>query len=607
MGVVFIGVYINCMAIVKKIVAHKIAVSILAVVLIGGGYYYYKRSTATNAPPRYVTAAVTKGSLIVSISGSGQVAASNQVEIKPRASGDITRLNVTEGQTVTRGTIIAELDRRDAQKAVRDAQATLESATVSLAKLKQPADQLSILQTQHALEQANESKTKSEADIIAEHEQGFTEVADTFLDLPTIMAGLQETLYGNSYGTGQSNMDYYVSALQDTTGVASKYQTDAVKRYTEARTQYDKNFLQYKATSRTATPATVEALITQTYNTCKTVSEAVKSINNFLQFYKDRLSDRNLKPPAIAETQITTLGTYTGKVDTHLTSLLNNTQSIQDARTAITNADRSISEKSESINKLKRGTDPLDIQSQELSIQQRTNTLVDAKEKLTDYTIRAPFDGVVVNLTARIGDAVFSSTVMATLMTKKKIAEISFNEVDIANIHPGDKATITFDAIEGLSVSGAVADITTLGTVTQGVVNYTATIGFDTQDERVKPGMSVSVSVITDTMLGVLLVPNSAIKAQGDIHVVEILDSSIGVTQGNDSIESAIPPRQQEVRVGLSNDTSTEIVSGLSEGDVIVTRTITASNISAASTAPSLFGTGGRAGGGATGGIRIPR
>ena len=63
--------------------------------------------------------------------------------------------------------------------------------------------------------------------------------------------------------------------------------------------------------------------------------------------------------------------------------------------------------------------------------------------------------------------------------------------------------------------------------------------------------------------------------------------SSQGVT-------SDIPPRQQVVQIGISNDTETEIISGLKEGDQIIIRTVTASAAKPATTqAPSLFGTGG--------------
>ncbi|MDP1629176.1 MAG: efflux RND transporter periplasmic adaptor subunit, partial [bacterium] len=105
------------------------------------------------------------------------------------------------------------------------------------------------------------------------------------------------------------------------------------------------------------------------------------------------------------------------------------------------------------------------------------------------------------------------------------------------------------------------AEIDTIGTVTQGVVNYNVKISFDTQDERVKPGMSVSAAVITDIKQNVLLVSNSAIKSSGSGQYVEVLVNNA--------------PQSRSVETGLSNDTMSEIISGLEEGEKVVTQTIT--------------------------------
>jgi multidrug efflux pump subunit AcrA (membrane-fusion protein) len=131
----------------------------------------------------------------------------------------------------------------------------------------------------------------------------------------------------------------------------------------------------------------------------------------------------------------------------------------------------------------------------------------------------------------------------------------------VAKVKVNQKVTLTFDAIEDLNITGEVAEIDALGTVTQGVVNYGVKIIFDTQDERVKSGMSVSAAIITDIKQDVLLVPNAAVKSNNGQYV-EVLENNI--------------PRNQTVETGLSNDTMTEITSGLKEGDKVITQTITA-------------------------------
>src|SRR3989339_2266082 len=81
----------------------------IAFLLIAGiGYWGFGNLFSSNGAVRYATAQVQNGTLIVSISGSGQVSASNQVDVKPKASGDVVYIGVKNGQEVKAGTLIAQ-------------------------------------------------------------------------------------------------------------------------------------------------------------------------------------------------------------------------------------------------------------------------------------------------------------------------------------------------------------------------------------------------------------------------------------------------------------------------------------------------------------------
>ncbi len=336
-------------------------------------------------------------------------------------------------------------------------------------------------------------------------------------------------------------------------------------------------------------------MVGQTYETTRDIAEAVKSANNLIQFYQDKLIEHNRSPESLSATHLSTLSSYTGKTNSHLSSLLNIKNSIQDDGKDIVNADndlkeieqnhpieistaeQNIKEKEGSLAKLKAGPDKLDIRAKQIAIQQKEDALLSAQQNLADYYIRAPFDGVIAEVSIKKGDIASSATVIATLITKQKIAEISLNEVDAAKIKEGQKATLTFDAVSELSITGEVAEIDTLGTVSQGVVTYKVKIVFDTQDERVKPGMSVSASIITEVKQDVLLVPNSAVKILSESNYVEIPNETVEPNSSNGGVILQNPLLQQIVQIGLSNDTSTEIISGLKEGDQVVVRTISSS------------------------------
>lgn len=568
--------------------ANLVVSGVVSVVVIGALYGLYTTYFSTSTETTYVLGEVKRGVIAASLSGSGQVSASNQLELKPDVSGKVVTIPVVAGTQVKAGQLIVQLDTSAAQKAVRDAEANLESAKIALQKLLEPADTLSKIQAENALAQSKSSLSKS-------YDDGFNTVSNAFLDLPTIMTGLSDILNVNEQGgSNRESIAVYADTIQPYDANAKSFKEDAEAKYAIARTAYEKTFTKYKNTSRTASSDEVEALILESYETTKHIADAVKSMSDLFNFVEDNLQKRGQPFPTSLSTEESLLATYTGDSNSHLLALLNIKDSIVAAR-------YSVAEKEESLKKLIAGTDSLDLASQKLTVVQRENALRDARETLSDSFIRAPFDGVVASVSVKRYDSVGSGTAVATLVTDQKIAELSLNEVDAARVASGDTATLTFDALEDLTLTGKVIEIDAIGTVTQGVVSYALKIGFDSQDERVKAGMTVNASVVSEEKKDVLIVPASAVKTQGGKSYVQVFNPPLPSGGSRQGVTSDTLPEQVEVEVGISSDTEIEIVRGLKEGEQIVVRTTTGS--AAANT--TTTGTGGGGFRGPGGGIRL--
>jgi len=228
----------------------------------------------------------------------------------------------------------------------------------------------------------------------------------------------------------------------------------------------------------------------------------------------------------------------------------------------------------------------------EQSLQATQADLDNQQSKAAERQVTAPISGTVNEVNIKNGDDLgktntgttkLSPIIIGDLNTLK--AKVQVNEVDIPNVSTDQKVMLKFDAIEGFTATGKVEKIDSLGAITQNVVTYSVTIGFDSLDNRIKPGMSASASIITGVKQDVITVPNSAIKTQGGSSYVEILN------EGNS-------PKQVNVEIGIANNTDTEIVSGVREGDKVVTQTINSSNTNTNSSS-----TTNRSG---AGGLRIP-
>ena len=89
--------------ILKYITTHKVVTVVVALVIIGIAYYAYTRLSSTTAATQYVFGKVQRGDLVVSVSGTGQVATLSKVEIKPQTTGQsqtlgqIIKVNVING------------------------------------------------------------------------------------------------------------------------------------------------------------------------------------------------------------------------------------------------------------------------------------------------------------------------------------------------------------------------------------------------------------------------------------------------------------------------------------------------------------------------------
>ena len=680
----------------KILLRHKIVISIIIIVLAVAGYFGFKTLKGDTALTRYVLAAAEKGTLITSVSGSGQISVLNQVEVKSKVSGDVLDVTVKNGQEVNAETVLAQIDSRDAQKAVSDARTALETARMELNKLLAPPDEIDVLQAENDLatakrnleelinpdesdllqaensltvardsltklkfsqessyQNAVSAKQKAEDDLEKTYGDAFNTIANAFLNLPTIITKLDDMLNSYEISTNESSIGGGLvvnsDALMNSTDLADRdalqpFQTSAESDYETARSKYDTNFDHYNSISRYSDQSVIEDLLAETLETVKSLAQSAKSESNYLDAWADYRSQAKLSIFSKVKEYQTSLATYIGQTNSHLSSLLSAQRTLQDDREAIASAERdlkemdqnqpldlaaaernvqeeeeslaelknpeqheieaaqiAVKEKELALEELKAGADALDIRAKKIVVQQKEDALLAAQQDLEDYYIHAPFDGIVTEINIKKGESISSATVVATLITKQKIAEVSLNEVDVAKIKVGQKTTLTFDAVEGLSITGEVAEVDTLGTVTQGVVTYNVKIIFDTQDERVKPGMSVSAAIITETKLDVLLVPNSAVKSSGDINYVEMTDETVASNQSETNGTGIVlekPPRQQQIQIGSANDSLTEVTSGLKEGDQVITKTITANTATTKTQSGGGFGIPGLGGGG---------
>lgn len=168
--------------------------------------------------------------------------------------------------------------------------------------------------------------------------------------------------------------------------------------------------------------------------------------------------------------------------------------------------------------------------------------------------------GSVISASSSTNTSV-SATKIASIKTKAPpTITINLTEIDIPKISVGNKATVTFDALVDKTFTGKVISIDTTGTVSSGVTTYPTVIRLDTDPGTILGNMAASVNIIVQTKQNVLLVPNASIQTQNGMSTVRVMKNNV--------------VSEKPIEVGLASDSQTEILSGISEGDAVVTSVI---------------------------------
>ena len=578
------------------IVAHKIISALVIVILVGGGWYMYAKATSTTGVTHYVLGTASTSTIIATVSASGQISSSDSVDIQPKVTGTITWVGVKEGQKVSAGQALMTVDSTTARQQYNDDKNALAAAELQYQKDSASAP-IDYQKDQTAFINAQQ-------DLNDEYSKALDTLATTYLDEPAVATGLNTTLYGYDFSSNnsQQNVDALGNLFTNSDQVQKiqTFKTSAVNDYQSARTLYDPAAVTYKSITRTSSNAQIAAMLQQSISASTALAQGAQSVLNYLSEVQDLATANNQKLPAAVATLQTNARSYLSTVNSDLANLQTEKKTLANDTQAVTTAQQNV--QLDQVGNT-NGSNPISLQISANSIAKQKQDLATEGTKLADYTIVAPFAGTLSAVTGKVGDNAGSASV-ATVITNQNIVELSVNEVDAAKLAVGQKATLTFDAIDNLTLTGTVAEVDTAGTVTQGVVSYGVKISLDSQDSRIKSGMTVNAAVQTAVHPDVLTVPSSAVKTVNGSSYVQAFDPPLTTTGGTTGAISATAPTQVPVTIGISDDTNVEILSGLTSGEQIVTRTITGTT-GATTAARTTSGTTGttRAAGGASGGF----
>ena len=230
---------------------------------------------------------------------------------------------------------------------------------------------------------------------------------------------------------------------------------------------------------------------------------------------------------------------------------------LQDARNAVDWAQQSCQEAEDNLKRLLEGADPLDVEAAQLSVEAAELVLEEALDTLTNASLVAPSDGVVLDVNVIQGQTVnagFGAVRMADPYALEPYATII--EEDYTVIEVGQLVEVFFDALPEHTVLGRIARIVPEKIPGERPL-YTIYIELEEVPAGLAEGMTVDASIIIDSRADVLRLPRAMVQARSD------RSAEVTLWINNQKVKRTI-------QVGLRGDVYIEILDGLQERDLVV-------------------------------------
>lgn len=537
-----------------------IIITAVILVLLVGGYFYFNGSTDIV----YQTEAAAKKDLVKTVSATGSVKSSEEINLNFEAAGRITRMNVDVGSIIKVGQLLASIDARAVEADVSQSRASLSSAEADLDKVRSGASAEDLAVSKRQIEQMQTEVATAQSNILnLQNEQ--TDKVNAYRQ-----TALNNLSSKNFYS--RTALDA-VKAILDTENAKNVLSTSYPSYYTMVSSSYPILNSQYN---------TVEAAIdnisnqSSNDNIINSLSILVDYQNDISQLLKNTflMLENTFSSTYLSSTTIdsykTSIKTQQGYIESSLSatqsSKSNLSSTIISYQNQITSAQNNLEAKQRSLSLAEaqyqlKSAKPrsFDIRSAESRVAQGRANLQSALANLAKYQITSPLEGTVVKVHKKRGEQANPNDQVLTVIGKSKLEiEVDIPEADISDIVVGDLAEITLDAYgQNKKFSGHVTFIEPAETQIQDVVYYRMKIQFDQNDTTIKSGMTANISIKVEEKKDVLAIPLRGISYRDNQYFIK--------TKVNEEIS------EKTVTVGLKGDSGyAEILSGLSEGEQVV-------------------------------------
>jgi HlyD family secretion protein len=492
---------------------------LLVILALGGAVFaalrFIPNRAAAAANRQFQTLALARGPLQTTVGATGSVRANQTALLSWQTSGTVGAVQVALGDLVTAGQPLADLELTSLSQSIILAQADLVSAQRSL-------DDLQHTQTQAAQAQQAVAEAEQALEDLLHPSLTQAQAEQALADAQKAVEEAQRRFAYTQASAAQTYIDQARAQVVLTKDRLDKAQAD----FAPYENKPESNLVRANLLARLA-------------QTQQAYDSAVRNLNSML-------GTANPTDQAVAEANLKAAQASLAEAERAY-------QRLKDGPTAseIALAEARLADARREWQRWQEGPDPDDLAAAEARI-----AAAQAALKLAHLT--APFAGSLTQVRSQVGDQVTPGTVAFRLDDLSRLlVDVQVSEVDINQVLLGQSVNLTFDAVLGALYHGVVVEVASVGETTQGVVNFTVTVALTDADQRVRPGMTAAVNIVTTELQDVLLAPNRAVRTLDGKRVLYILKNNV--------------PTPVAISLGESSDVYSEVLSGeVQAGDLVV-------------------------------------
>lgn len=498
---------------------------------------------------------VERGNLTQELFETGSTEKGDDVKLGFKEGGRIESVLIKEGEKVSRGAVVATIDKRDLDLSLKEAEAALLSANATLDRFLKGATKEELSVVGASVESAKIALASAENNL--EEQEKITDEV-----LRAVYQNVA-TLLGNVFSTAKE-VEIGVNTLTNThfTGLVVS-ETTSGRRSRDRITLNVKEIEEYKDLVIKAEVSFVEKeeSLKKTESKLKLIIIEIDNLINVADsdFYKDKISN----------TEKELLRTYRGAVNTSLSqviALLGNISSVNveteatltSLRGVVNSARSALNQAEAELSRVMANPDRSDVVMREAAVAQAKARVDLFKNRITDATLRSPVSGTVSSVLITGGEVVSPGSPVIVVTPDRDIQiAVNIYEGDISKVTVGDHVKASFVAFPQEEFEGEVVFINPTGKLIDGVIYYEIKIVLDEYPEKVLPQMTVDVTIRTAEKEKVLLLPERAVRRREGKQFVTILENGEKI--------------EKEIFTGLRGEgRMVEIISGIVDGEKVI-------------------------------------